>query len=102
MLGRAAPGRTTLTSTVAAAQGERGMRQHSGTDVARDASRRRVLVVDDSPGVRELVTTLLLSCGYEVATAPHGQAALDLLDGFWPDVILLDSMMPVMDGREFV
>ena len=102
MLGRAAPGRTTLTSTVATAQGERGMRQHSGTDGAGDASRRRVLVVDDSPGVRELVTTLLLSCGYEVATAPHGQAALELLDGFWPDVILLDSVMPVMDGREFV
>jgi CheY-like chemotaxis protein len=63
--------------------------------------RRRVLVVDDHPGVRELVATLLRAGGYEVATAPHGRAALDLVHAFRPDVILLDSCMPVMDGREF-
>jgi CheY-like chemotaxis protein len=63
--------------------------------------RRRALVVDDHSGVRELAATVLRAGGYEVATAPHGRAALDLVCDFRPDVILLDSCMPVMDGREF-
>jgi two-component system response regulator MprA len=63
--------------------------------------RSRVLVVDDNPGVRELAATVLRAGGYEVAAAPHGRAALDVVHAFRPDVILLDSCMPVMDGREF-
>jgi CheY-like chemotaxis protein len=63
--------------------------------------RSRVLVVDDHPGVRELAATVLRAGGYEVAVAPHGRAALDVVRAFRPDVILLDSCMPVMDGREF-
>jgi CheY-like chemotaxis protein len=77
------------------------MVQHGGADGAHGVPGRRVLVVDDSPGVQDLIATLLRTSGYEVATAPHGQAALDLLAAFRPDVILLDSAMPVMDGREF-
>jgi CheY-like chemotaxis protein len=86
---------------MATARGERAMTQHGGEDGAGGDPGRRVLVVDDSPGVRDLVSTLLRTCGYEVAIAPHGQAALDLLAAFRPDVILLDWAMPVMDGREF-
>ncbi len=62
---------------------------------------RRVLVVDDSAGVRELITLLLEDRGCEVATAPDGRAALDLVEHWRPDVILLDSSMPVMGGQEF-
>ena len=63
--------------------------------------RRRVLVVDDNADLRELVGTVLSAGGYEVADAPHGRAALDLVTDFRPDVILLDSAMPVMSGPEF-
>jgi len=86
---------------MATAQGERVMTQHGGGDGAGDLSGRRVLVVDDNPGVRDLVATLLRTRGYEVAIAPDGRAALELLAAFRPDVILLDWAMPVMDGREF-
>ncbi|MGH2356206.1 MAG: response regulator [Chloroflexota bacterium] len=61
----------------------------------------RVLVVDDNEGVRTLIDMVLGFGGYDVATAEHGQAALNLVAGWQPDVILLDSAMPVMDGREF-
>jgi two-component system, OmpR family, response regulator MprA len=61
----------------------------------------RVLVVEDSPGLRALLETLLGAAGYEVATAPHGGAALDLVGPFGPQVILLDWTMPQMGGQEF-
>ena len=62
----------------------------------------RVLVVDDDPGVREAVETMLRVHGYGVATAAEGQKALDRLrDGFEPCVIILDLMMPVKDGWQF-
>ena len=61
----------------------------------------RVLVVEDNPGLRSLLETLLSAAGYEVATAPHGVAALDLVGPFRPEVILLDWAMPQMGGQEF-
>jgi CheY-like chemotaxis protein len=62
----------------------------------------RVLVVDDDPGICEFVEALLTDEGYEVATVPHGAAALQLLSDYQPDIILLDMRMPVMDGTEFL
>jgi CheY-like chemotaxis protein len=61
----------------------------------------RVLVVEDSPGLRSLLETILSGAGYEVATASHGGAALDLVGPFRPQVILLDWAMPQMGGQEF-
>jgi len=62
-------------------------------------SRKRVLEVDDDPDIREMVSKLLLSEGYEVVSAVHGQDALEKMEGgFRPDVILLDLMMPVLNG----
>ena len=61
----------------------------------------RVLVVDDEPPIRELMRLVLEEEGYEVATASNGQDALDRVQAFAPDVILLDMSMPVMDGRAF-
>jgi two-component system, chemotaxis family, chemotaxis protein CheY len=60
-----------------------------------------ILVVDDDEGIREFVQTVLSDEGYEVRTAWHGAAALELLDHVSPSVILLDMRMPVMDGWEF-
>jgi CheY-like chemotaxis protein len=62
---------------------------------------RRVLVVDDDPAIRTLIQEALEDDGFEVLSAPDGRAALELVDGFAPDVILLDLNMPVMDGPTF-
>ncbi len=61
----------------------------------------RVLVIDDDESIREFVGWVLADEGHEIAVAPNGAAALELLEGFQPDVILLDMRMPVMDGWEF-
>ncbi len=60
----------------------------------------RVLVVDDNELIRRLATALLAKKNYEIATATNGMSALSRAAGFDPDVILLDVMMPEMDGFE--
>lgn len=64
-------------------------------------SGRRVLVVDDDPDIRELLVSVLSDDGYEAASARDGRDALDVLDRWPADVIVLDLMMPVMDGWTF-
>ncbi len=59
-----------------------------------------ILVVDDSADNRFLVQTTLEYGGYEVALAENGKTALEKIDQFPPDLILLDVMMPEMDGYE--
>jgi CheY-like chemotaxis protein len=65
-------------------------------------SRERILLVDDDESIRQVVSIFLSDEGYTIGQAGNGQAALDLLDEFRPDIILLDLRMPVMDGWEFV
>jgi CheY-like chemotaxis protein len=60
-----------------------------------------VLVVDDDPDARELVTTMLTAGGYHVLLAEHGRNALRRLRERCPDLIILDLQMPVMDGWQF-
>jgi DNA-binding NtrC family response regulator len=63
--------------------------------------RQRVLVVDDSEGVRSYLANLLELRGFDVDTAEEGARALGLLrGGAAPDVVLLDLMMPGMEGLE--
>jgi two-component system chemotaxis response regulator CheY len=62
----------------------------------------RILVVDDDDSIRQIVRLFLEDEGFQVLTVPNGQAALDVLETFRPDIILLDLRMPVMDGYEFV
>lgn len=59
-----------------------------------------ILVVDDDPNSLDIVRTYLESKGYAVATASDGKEALAKLDEVQPAVILLDVMMPGMDGWE--
>jgi two-component system, chemotaxis family, chemotaxis protein CheY len=61
----------------------------------------RVLIVDDDDLIREALQIALQDAGIAVRTAEHGKAALDTLDTWPPDLILLDLMMPVMDGWAF-
>ena len=67
-----------------------------------DRAECSVLVVDDDPTIRELVEVLLAGEGYQVRTAVHGGEALDLLQRWQPDVIVLDMLMPVLDGAAFL
>jgi CheY-like chemotaxis protein len=60
-----------------------------------------VLVVDDERDVRQLLSTYLNLQGFSVITASNGLEALTRLGEVRPCVILLDLMMPVMDGLEF-
>ena len=62
-------------------------------------SKEFVLVVDDEPDLRELVALTLEDAGYDVDVARDGREALEHIAQRRPDVILLDMMMPVMDGR---
>ncbi len=57
-----------------------------------------VLVIDDEPTVRDLLSRYLIKEGFQVETAPNGQEGLHLAKKLRPDAITLDVMMPVMDG----
>jgi two-component system OmpR family response regulator len=58
----------------------------------------RVLVVDDEANITDLVATALRYEGFEVADAADGRAALGLVESFRPDLIVLDVMLPDLDG----
>jgi CheY-like chemotaxis protein len=70
------------------------------TLVGYEGERKRLLVVDDVPLNRAMLLDLLQDAGFIVAAAANGLECLVLLDGFKPDLILMDIMMPVMDGNE--
>lgn len=61
-------------------------------------SKGTVLIVDDEPANRELLSDLMVSHGYEVWEQASGEEALELLRESLPDAILLDVMMPGLDG----
>lgn len=60
----------------------------------------KILVVDDEPDVVRLVEFRLQREGFEILTCSDGRSALDLLETEKPDLIVLDIMMPLMDGME--
>jgi DNA-binding response OmpR family regulator len=60
-----------------------------------------VLVVDDDPDILDALSEILEVEGYEVQRARNGREALQRLEHAPPDLVLLDLMMPVMDGWEF-
>ncbi len=61
-------------------------------------SGRKILVVDDDPSIREILSIQLARLGYEVTTAADGLEAVDAFKSFAPDAILMDLMMPRLDG----
>jgi DNA-binding response OmpR family regulator len=58
----------------------------------------RILLVDDDPGLLVLLADQLRNDGFEVQTARDGEEALRRLAGGWPDLLLIDMMMPRKDG----
>lgn len=65
-----------------------------------EAVGKRILVVDDDRNLRKIIQTNLELAGYDVSTAANGEEALGMLDSMQPDLIVLDVMMPIMDGYE--
>src|SRR5215211_3766626 len=62
----------------------------------------KILVIDDEPAITNLVTAYLKTEGYEVYTAADGTAGLKAARAFKPDLIILDVMLPGMDGIELL
>jgi DNA-binding response OmpR family regulator len=69
-------------------------------DVGMSASATRVLVVDDEPMVREVLARYLEKEGFQVQTAEDGERALAAFEAAAPDLVLLDLMLPRVDGLE--
>lgn len=64
-------------------------------------TRQRILVVDDDATLREMLTEVLTEDGFDVRSARDGREALQQLDGWTADLVILDLMMPVMDADAF-
>jgi DNA-binding response OmpR family regulator len=63
-------------------------------------SARRILIADDDPLLRALLVHRLSADGYQVTTAENGSEALAAIAEQQPDLVVLDALMPVMDGFE--
>jgi twitching motility two-component system response regulator PilG len=59
-----------------------------------------IMIIDDSPTVRKLISGKLEKCGHTVVSAADGMEALEQIKEVVPDLILLDIMMPEMDGYQ--
>jgi CheY-like chemotaxis protein len=65
-------------------------------------SDRPILIVDDEPGIREMLRRIVEKAGWTAVEAENGQVALDRLPDLDPALVLLDLLMPVMDGFQFL
>src|SRR5439155_23794643 len=73
----------------------------SGTTVsAPGVSSMKILMVDDDPSLVKILSFLLRDEGYEVVTATTGTEALQVLQQEWVDMVILDVMLPRVDGFE--
>jgi two-component system alkaline phosphatase synthesis response regulator PhoP len=67
-----------------------------GKDMADE--KKKILLVDDDEDLAKLVNIILGQEGYETAWAPNGKVGLEMVESFGPDLIILDVMMPELDG----
>ena len=65
-------------------------------------NKTKILIVEDDVPIREMYRVKFENEGFEVKAAGHGLEALDILDDYTPRLILLDVMMPEMDGMTFL
>jgi DNA-binding response OmpR family regulator len=64
------------------------------------SAKSKILVIDDEPEITEIVQAFLVNAGYMVKIENSSTAGMESAKSFKPDLILLDIMMPVMDGYE--
>ena len=67
-----------------------------------DVTKPRILVVEDDPDLRRILKLQLLSKGYEITEAENGAEGFRAIQEELPDCVILDLMMPVMDGFGFL
>jgi len=63
-------------------------------------AQKRILIVDDEPHITELIRVNLDAAGYDVTCAANGREAIERIDAARPDLLIVDVMMPEMDGWE--
>lgn len=63
---------------------------------------KRILIIEDEKPLREAYAMVLEQEGFKIGTAENGQAGIKKLRSFKPDLIILDMLMPVMDGLGFL
>lgn len=61
-----------------------------------------ILLIEDDHDIRVAIRSTLEQGNYEVLSAPNGRSALEILKQYIPDLIVLDMVMPIMDGEEFL
>lgn len=61
-----------------------------------------ILIVEDEPDLREAMVEAITEAGFNVSAAPDGATGLDMAIAEKPDLILMDLMMPIMDGHEML
>jgi two-component system OmpR family response regulator len=61
-------------------------------------NQKKILIVDDDPSIREILSTQLGRLNFQTATAADGKEAVSLFKSEKPDLILMDMMMPILDG----
>jgi CheY-like chemotaxis protein len=96
---------TRMRATVAKPTHDRHQVWHFGcccNGASEDVSLNYILIVDDDPAIRDVVSDILEMSDYCVKTARNGAEALDEIRIDRPAAVLLDLMMPVMDGWEFL
>lgn len=64
------------------------------------STKHKIAIIEDDVAISGMYNAKLSASGYEVKVAENGKVGLDLVKSFRPDVILLDLMMPVMNGLE--
>lgn len=63
-------------------------------------NKKKILIVDDDPAIREILSTQLARLNYQACAAADGKEALAMFKADKPDLILMDMMMPVLDGLQ--
>jgi len=66
------------------------------------SSKIKVAIIEDDIAIVQMYRTKFENEGYEVATAPDGASGLELINSYQPDIILLDLMMPNMNGLDML
>ena len=62
----------------------------------------KVLIVDDEPAIREVLEMILQEWGYEVRLASDGAEAKDTVEGYEPDIVISDVVMPQLSGLDLL
>ena len=75
-------------------------RKNKDTEISTIPVKKKILIVEDEEGLRLLYEEELKAEGYEVFSARNGREAIQQLEEVKPDLIILDIVMPIMDGME--